>query len=413
VADTYCVLAWHQLHIQTDGGAKICCNDAGEAASVYRHTLGAIWASERLQEVRRQMARGERPASCARCADSEAASGVSMRTLVNRVVEAEGRGAVAALLAPTRPLEPPRQLVLEAGNVCNLRCRMCNARSSSAIAADPVHRAWSDAEPAPLPEGARLPAPWHRQESFLADEVLAGPVKQLQVVGGETFMSAGGLLALRTLAARGAAAEIDLVLNTNGTWIDEEWLELLGAFRSSVIAVSLEGVGAWNDYIRYPSRFADVLASLPRLRAVPRAQVMVSSTFQAYNALHYPRLLEKCDELGLMVYTHPLVAPEQLAVRALPPPARAQAAERLSDYFARRRSVVPQINTAALIPVLEDGGRPWDRELALTFMAMTNDLDESRGQRLAELEPELIGFFAEAGLPWDPARRRFGTAPPG
>src|SRR5688572_27488723 len=53
----------------------------------------------------------------------------------------------------------------------------------------------------------------------------------------------------------------------------------------------------------------------------------------------------------------------------------------------------------ALIPTLEDGGRPWDRELARTFMDFTNDLDRGGGRSLAELEPELMTFFAEAGLP--------------
>lgn len=409
MADTYCVLAWHQLQIQPDGVAKICCNDAGaaadgEAASVYRHRVDEIWNGERLRGIRRAMALGERPDACARCHESEAATGASMRTLVNRVVA--GPDAVEKLLAPSRSAghapEPPRQLVLETGNVCNLRCRMCNGRSSSAIEADPVHRAWAGADAAPAPEDPRVARPWHRQASFLSEELFpdVSTVKQLQVVGGETFMSAGGRLALRTLVDGGAAANIDIVVNTNGTWIDEEWLELLAEFRSSVIAVSIEGVGPWNDYIRYPSRFGEVLASIPRFRAVPRARVMVSSTFQAYNALSYAKLLELCDEMELMLYAHPVVAPAYLAARVLPPAARAVAAARLRDYFARRRSPVPQVATEALIPTLEDGGRAWDRDLAATFMKFTRDLDESRGQSLADLEPELMTFFAEAEMPW-------------
>ena len=412
MADTFCVLAWHQLQIQPDGIAKICCNDAGagadgEAASVYRRRVDEIWNGERLCGIRRAMALGERPDACARCHESEAATGASLRTLVNRVLG--GPDSVEKLLAPSRAdgraPEPPRQLVLETGNVCNLRCRMCNGRSSSAIEADPVHRAWAGAAATPPPTDPRFPAPWHRQASFLEDELFpdVSTVKQLQVVGGETFMSAGGRLALRTLVDGGAAANIDIVVNTNGTWIDEDWLALLARFRSSVIAVSIEGVGAWNDYIRYPSRFDDVLASIPRFRAVPRARVMVSSTFQAYNALSLTKLLELCDELELMVYTHPVVAPAYLAARVLPPAARALAADRLRAYFARRRSAVPQIATEALMPTLDDGGRAWDRELAATFMRFTSDLDRSRGQRLAELEPELVAFFAEAKMPWPDA----------
>src|SRR5262249_62036538 len=134
-----------------------------------------------------------------------------------------------------------------------------------------------------------------------------------------------------------------------------------------------------------------------RFRAVPRARVMVSSTFQAYNALGYTMLLELCDEMELMLYAHPVQTPAYLAARVLPPAARALAAERLRGYFARRRSVVPQGAAEALIPTLDDAGRAWDRELAATFMKFTNDLDRSRGQSLAALEPELMRFFADAG----------------
>jgi MoaA/NifB/PqqE/SkfB family radical SAM enzyme len=395
VADTFCVLAWRQLQIQPDGKAKLCCYDAGDAESVYERTVAEIWSSTRLRGIRRAMARGERPAACARCHESEDTTGASMRTLVNRAAAPE---EVARILAGGDEVEPPRGLVLETGNVCNLRCRMCNARSSSAIAADPVHRAWSPATCEPPPADPRVPVPWHRQAAFLEREVLGPAVRQLQLVGGETFMSAGGLLALRALVASGAAAEIDLVLNTNGTWIDEEWLDLLGAFHSSHLAVSLEGVGPWNDYIRYPSRFADIVANLPRLRAVPRARVMVSSTFQAYNALSYTRLLAFCDDEALPVYAHPVQTPAHLAARVLPPAARALAAERLAAYFAARTSRVPQIATDALLAVLDDGGRPWDPDLARTFLRFTAELDESRGQSLAALEPELVAMFEAAGL---------------
>ena len=66
--------------------AKICCYDEyyredGDAASVYRHTVDEIWSSERLRRLRRAMAAGERPPTCARCHDSEDRTGASMRTL--------------------------------------------------------------------------------------------------------------------------------------------------------------------------------------------------------------------------------------------------------------------------------------------------------------------------------------------
>lgn len=407
MADTFCLYPFRQLQIETGGRVKVCCVDPGaddETSSVYRRSMDEIWNSDRLRGMRRAMANGEHVPDCASCHETERTAGWSMRSLMNARLP---KYAKQQLITKSRATdfvlaETPTRLLLETGNTCNLKCRMCHGLSSSAIAADPVHATWTNVEVPALPEDRRIPAPWYRQESFLSEELLrdVSSLRELHVIGGETFLSKGGKLALRTLVDRGAAPNIAITLNTNGTIVDEEWLDLLGKFQSSVIAVSIDGVGPINDYIRYPSRLDEILANLPRFRAVPRALTICSATFQANNALRFTELLVMCDELQLPVYCYPLQSPKFLAPNALPPNARALAAERLRAYFKARRSILSQTGVGGLVPLLEQDDGVWDRALAQDFMEFCNDLDQARGQKLADVEPELLELFAAAGMPW-------------
>lgn len=423
VADTFCALPFRRLQLQPDGLVKVCCVDqvAGadrDGSSVHRHSLAEIWNSARFRRMRRAMSAGQPLASCEACYTAERTGGSSTRTIENARAfgppgAREAATQIQRLVDRSRPSdfvlrEPPQELLLEVGNACNLACRMCHALSSSRIQSDPVHGAWAavpslEAESSP----SRLRGPWHRDEAFVSSELLrdATALRQLQIIGGETMLSRGGLLVLRELVRRGAAGDISLVINTNGTVLDEEWLELLGHFKTVALSVSLDGVGVVNDYIRYPSRFDEVMASTPRFRQVPGATVMVTTTLQAYNALGFSALLDFCDGQALRAFVFPLQWPAHLAVAVLPPRARALAAARLREYLARRGSAMLHYGAEALVPTLEAPGDQWDRELAAVFMEFTNDLDGDRGQRLASVAPEIVAHFAEAGMPWDERTR--------
>jgi glutamate-1-semialdehyde 2,1-aminomutase len=198
---------------------------------------------------------------------------------------------------------------------------------------------------------------------------------------------------------------MELGFSTNGTVSRESLLDKLRRFRKVTLAVSLDGYGAVNDYIRFPSRWDAVWGSVLRLRDMGFATVQVHPTFQAYNALCITELLRLCDREGLeCVLSNVLLHPEHLSIRALPEPCRRVARDRLASYLAgcpeRHRD-----GAATLVRALSGPEHPQQAALLSTFMTFTNDLDASRKQSLNAANPELVAVLAAAGFPWKDARR--------
>src|SRR5260370_28377292 len=164
MSKTACIVPWTTLAIGPDGRATFCCDIPapltvdGRMGSVYRDSLDDLWNARELVEVRAAMARGEKPESCRLCWQREAAGGASRRLLSNAAYrQMGGRLAVGELQregagSGFRLERRPDWFILELGNVCDLKCRRCSPLSSSRIAADPLHAAWTASEPAAASE---------------------------------------------------------------------------------------------------------------------------------------------------------------------------------------------------------------------------------------------------------------------
>jgi radical SAM protein with 4Fe4S-binding SPASM domain len=212
MSKTACVIPWSTFAIGPDGRATFCCDVLepltvdGRMGSVYRDALDDLWNAPEIVQVRTAMARGEKPASCRRCWESEAAGGVSRRLLTNAAYRQLGGGLAIEALAREgaesgyRLARGPDWFILELGNVCNLKCRSCSPLFSSSIAVDPIQAAWStDAQaPAPGTRPARhrlklVPknsSAWFEDVDVMVDMIAGscGGNAMLSLIGGEPFL---------------------------------------------------------------------------------------------------------------------------------------------------------------------------------------------------------------------------------
>jgi MoaA/NifB/PqqE/SkfB family radical SAM enzyme len=426
--DTFCIFPWLQLNFSTDGSAQLCCRATrsigdrkGVPLTLDRVPFTEIWNSEHMVKARKAMAEGRRVADCAPCYLHERTMGTSLRKEVNDAwlwnVAPPDRAAViqkriAESAADRHVMKtPPTKLHLWFGSHCNLQCRMCQASFSTRIAADPVHRSWSPGSP-----GAGLPPEqrrfqdgrtWADSPSVVFGELFedTSQLTSLSFAGGEPFLQSQIEPLLQLFIDRGRAAQMDLYFSTNGTVYRDSLVEKLKQFAKVTLAVSLDGAGAVNDYIRFPSRWEAVWANVLRFRDLGFPLVQVDPTVQAYNALAITDLLRLCDSEGLeCLLGNVLLFPDHLSIRALPAACRRVARERLEAYLA----VCPERHRAAVTNVARSLGGPEDRQqasLLSTFMTFTNDLDASRKQSLAAAIPELVEALAAAGFAWKNTRR--------
>ena len=136
-SDTFCVLPFMHAAVNPGGGFRVCCNSnpqnnkvlkddgSGKAYRIFKDDVNEMWNSNWMKDIRKEFINGERPETCQRCFREEDAGIRSPRIGYNEKWYKED-----VKVAEDIPLDI-RYVDLRLGNLCNLKCRMCNPWSSS------------------------------------------------------------------------------------------------------------------------------------------------------------------------------------------------------------------------------------------------------------------------------------------
>ena len=407
--------------IRPDGSANYCCdvlpalNVDGRPGNLTRDAFDDLWNADEIVQVRAEMARGEKPASCGTCWKREAEGGVSRRLLINPIYRQLGGALAVEALAEQgaatgyRLERRPDWFVLELGNICNLKCRSCNPLSSSRIAADRTHAAWMGPARADATSGNA----WFKDIGKIADTIAGGAQENavLSLMGGEPFLIDSTWRLLDELVARGVAPRIYVGLSTNGLQRNANLERLAPNFRGFNVSVSIDGYGTLYEYLRHGAAWPKLVENLTWLRGVPNVDVSIVPTLQNCNALDMVTLLRFLDGFDLNLGYNILNEPARLRATNLPPSVRRIAAQRLRGYLDAGCKPVNRAVVQAYCEVLEEPGDAFDPELFREFMTFTNDLDADRGERLSEAAPELVALVRAAGVEWSHDRRHVAADP--
>lgn len=395
---TFCVAPWVQLATNASGNYRVCChsqsgknillNERGESLKIFSHTVEEAWTSPTYRAIRGQFLKGEKPDMCVRCFREEAAGIKSARLKWNERWQSRFE----------MQIDPPadiKYIDLRLGNLCNLKCRMCNPYASSQWADD-----WNDVvdsavlvPPSPLSEREQKrlkKLDWPTNEStWQALEPLIESIEEIYLTGGEPFLSLEQIKLLQKIIDLGCAKQITIKYNTNLTVLPEKLVNLWKEFKLVQLNVSVDGFGALDEYIRYPTRWAVVDENLHRLHILKEKQdniiVGVHVTVQMYNILKLDELLRYLhSRFNLMPYLNILNHPECLNIRCLPLQLKQEAKERLADWSEHE-----EVSKIFKYMFKED----LHRTKFFEFQNYTQKLDKIRGQNLFELNSEFEEFF--------------------
>jgi hypothetical protein len=421
---SFCMHAWNHLRLEANGDGRVCSayelgniSDGDVSMSVDRHTLSEIWNSDMMRGLRRDMVAGRPIPGCRICQADEAGGGLSKRLTANAKWEngwLNESGATikdmidVAISADFRLPTLPTMLEIEVGNLCNFKCRTCNAGLSSLIGKDPIHRAWAADQFGAPRSGQDVPPETHAFRRFdslarLGRELsndARGQIRRIYFLGGEPLLVRGIGTLLEELVNSGKSQDIWLLFVSNASVIPG-WLLSLGPhFRHIDFAVSIDGHGDLHDYIRYPGRWPDLMANLKALQEPSNAHVMATTTVSMLNVLSLCRLFRYLDSIDVGFAAYPLHWPRYLAVGALPSSIRRIAAARLREYGDSDCRPIHRALVQSLAALLESGEHAGEPTLLHDFMLFTNDLDASRTQSIHQAEPELVELLGRSGFPW-------------
>jgi MoaA/NifB/PqqE/SkfB family radical SAM enzyme len=408
---SFCILPFKELTIFPNGRVVPCCQfegslstPDGQPLSMYGQSFNEIWNSEDLRSIREDMLNGKRVSACRSCYYVEEQANRSLRDISNHNWEAGWLNSPLTSFAELKnqteklqyELPTPAYIELGLGNLCNLKCRMCDGGASSRINRDPIHAKWNgaDRELELIPHNHH----WWEQEKIVGD-ILRHPeqIDTLFFIGGEPGIIKEVHVIMKRLVDAGVAHQITLWLSTNATTTNQPWCDLVGHFKELVLHVSMDGRGKVYEYIRFPAKWQAITRNIETLRHLPKTRMKGALTLQAYNALDIVDLCRYLDGIGAPFSFNVFHSPPYLTPRVMPPKARRIASQRIKSYATTDCAPEQRDEMLALAVGLDHLADEWDQELVRQFLSFTEELDVSREQRFADACPELHGYIREAG----------------
>ena len=324
--DVRCSLPWQSLSVDNQGRTRICCNSDAHYTGTRSVKLSQCASvAEAMdtsyhQEVRASMQQGRRHVSCKKCWDIEDSGGRSFRQIWNQIL-------------PQTDDIVPRYLDITLGNKCNLTCRMCNEWNSHLWQIDNL-RMGRDTDTG-ISDTFWFEDPVSRQLLIAA----LPTATHVNFLGGEPLIVDEQLELLAHCAELNR--NVELSYNTNMTVLRPRQLALWAQFKRVHLSVSLDGLGAQNDYIRQNSRWDDILHNLEQIYLnCPGVQMTVHATFGAYNALTLHELVKWSDSQpwfgGRLPWLNVVTWPQSQDPRHLPHEAKQLVQQRLHDCTINR-----------------------------------------------------------------------------
>lgn len=272
------------------------------------------------------------------------------------------------------------------GNLCNLKCRMCNPYASNQWVDE-----WPKIEPDTLPEKLLIlkkmqwfdnPAVWKN----LAD--ISANIEEIYLTGGEPTLAISQYKLFDMLIQADIAKHIKLKYNTNLTNIPSKMVEYWSHFKQVKINASIDAVGELNRYIRFPSDWNTIDKNLKifnNLVKIGNCILQIHITVQIYNIMYLDKLLDYLKENGYNnIFLNILDHPEYLNVKSLPLELKNKVSNMLTTY-----SYVKKIN--GLISYINS--QDWYSTQWQNFCNYTKTLDMLRGQSLINAAPIFKNFI--------------------
>ncbi len=249
-SDSLCSLAWMHTSSEPYGTCRSCCiaqshvlKDDGKIYSLAEHTVSEIINSNYMKKLRQQMRKGIKPKQCNTCWRDEDNGKESKRLTYNKMAEHLGIN-----IDYNSDVCVPKDLQINIGNVCNLKCRTCSPVCSSKWAVEYRDRGkeiWK-------PEFEVDFNDFEKSVFWRDIDNWSKTVERIEIMGGEPFYSKSFKKLVDTLIRNGTSKNISMNLSTNGTIFNNAMMDkMLTNFKKVGINISIDGIGKHFDYIRH------------------------------------------------------------------------------------------------------------------------------------------------------------------
>lgn len=318
-SDTFCLAPWVHSTVRVDTKLLPCCVSQSRNQTTYIDYLD-WWSSTEMAELRKDLVNGVKSSNCQACWKTEELGKESLRQGYNKLFAPYTnfnllRHNISNDNFQDIPL--PTTWELDIGNLCNLKCIMCDPIRSNKIL-DEVLDNISQFKSFPLitqQAKSMIQQNWLETASgqqFL--DLIRPQMKWLKIQGGEALAVKG----IRDFIQSLEGDSITLSITTNGTVLDQRLLTALRKFKKVEVSVSVEAIGDANNVIRYGSNWDTIEKNINLLNQLPNITVQLNHVLQNTSVLFLPQVLEFAEQQDLHLCLLPLTSPSYLSLSSIP-----------------------------------------------------------------------------------------------
>ena len=430
ISPTFCVYPWMQMILPSHSFYSLCCvsdilkDEKGKVFNLQNDRMEDVWNSQTLRDIRKKMLKGEKVNICSWCNYQESVGEISQRKNFNReflgikykelnqeILDRVEKSRTNGYKVEKRPL----YLDLRPGHLCNLKCRMCNAGSSSKIYQEQKKLlnkdpALSDVIETRYFQNNEKFYNWNKNKEIWKTIYKWSPdLRVLYFTGGEPTLIKENWEYIDYLIKEGYSSKIHLIFNINCTQLPDKLIETFKAFHSVEVRLSIDGFKKANEYIRHPSKWEEVENNIIKMMKNKNKTTLFhfSNVIQVYNILDLPDLIEWMEKIQdkFQVQMYPTLmicqVPTFLNIAILPKNVKEEALRKISSCEARPRAenwsgyFVEHLKTIKN-SLKEEEHQDINKELK-RFFKYTKMLDKERDESFEQVFPELNRLLNEDG----------------
>lgn len=328
------------------------------------NTLTDAFLGKFMHKLRDDFRNGKKPINCSRCWDEEDAGINSKR--ISFAEHFSHNDTIPDTIFTDPITEKGIQYIdLKLGNICNLKCRICDSKSSSKWAQEDIDSArtfdgYTNKEfiggvSRSIPMAFRPPAyrrlklgNWpNENKNFWNDisENVLPNLKYLEFTGGEPLLIQEHFDLIQQIVDDDLAKNIHLSYNTNGTQLPTHAIEnLWPQFKTVRLSFSIDDVGKRYEYQRYGANWDNVHNNITYMlnNKSDNVYMEITTTVNIFNIMNLPDIHDWLRTLPNFILEHSpnmsywyinlLHTPEYLNICLLPDYAKTNIEHRLTNY---------------------------------------------------------------------------------
>jgi MoaA/NifB/PqqE/SkfB family radical SAM enzyme len=379
---TFCLAPWAHACINVQTKLKPCCVFQDDNNITYEN-YNTWWHSNEMAILRKDLLNGNQHSGCSACWKSESLGRESLRQGYNNIFKSYiNFEQLRENIKNNNFHEVPDAVTweLDIGNLCNLKCIMCDPIRSNKIQEEVLEFSNNFTDFPILVNQANSYIQQNWIESTSGQEFLfkiKPNLKWIKLQGGEALTIKG----VRNLIENLDTSQVTLSFTTNGTILDQRLLDIFKEFKKVEISVSVEAAGEENDTIRYGSSWDTIKKNILLLNNLDNIDLQLNHVLQVTSLLFLPGVLKFAEENNLHLAILPLTMPNYLHISAGPPDITDKFLKSLKDIIITHPKNI-QITNYVTEFVLKN---KFNLDRFNLFVNYINALDNIRNKKLSDI----------------------------